>query len=113
MTAIRRTPATNSGFSGAAPLFPLVAGLEKIDSDLVAIDPGKFASAIGKPRRRQQQKEFLQVQSLDRALDCQLGPGLGNVFHDAIAAPRAVDAHHVRVKSALERDTLTSASLCH
>src|ERR1700734_3775754 len=109
MTTVRRVRATDSGFSRASPLLLLVAGLEKINADLVAIHPCEFAPAIGKTRRRQQQKEFLQMQSFDRALDRQLGAGLGNVFHGAVAAPRAVDAHHLRGKSPLKRDALTPA----
>src|SRR5260370_41005030 len=57
------------GLRRTAPRCPflLVAGLKKIDADLVAIDPGQFAAAIGEASGRQQQEEFLEMQSLDRA----------------------------------------------
>src|SRR6185437_4352372 len=66
-----------------AELLLFIARLEKNDPDLVAVDPGKLAAAIGEAGRRQQQEKFLQVQTLDRSLDGELGAGLGDIFHDA------------------------------
>src|ERR1700689_1283534 len=88
-----------SGFRGlrrTTPrrLFLLVAGFKEIDADLVAVDPGQFATAIGETRGGQQQEEFLEMQSIDGAFDREFGAGLRNVFHRAIAPPGAVDAHH-------------------
>src|SRR2546423_4531467 len=87
-----------------AGLLLLVALLEEIDADLVAIDPGQLTAAVGEAGGRQQQEEFLQMQTLDGAFDGQLGPGLGDVFHDTFAPPGTIDAHHVRRITALECD---------
>ena len=113
MTAVRR-PRRVQASAGGAPrgLLLLVALLEEIDADLIAIDPGQFAAAIGQSGGRQQQEEFLQMQPLDRAFHRELCAGLGNVFHDAVAAPGAVDAHHVRGDAAFERDALALAPFC-
>src|ERR1700682_1909974 len=87
-------------------LFFLVAGFEEIDADLIAIDPGQFAAAVGEAGGRQQQEEFLEMQPLDRAFDGEFRADLRDVFHDALAPPGAVDAHHMRADAALERDAL-------
>src|ERR1700730_634805 len=108
MTILRRLL---DHFRRRAPALPFlfVAWLEEIDPDLVAIDPGWRAAAIGKSGRRQQQEEFLQMQPFDRAFDGKLRAGFGDVFHDAIAPPGAVDAHHVRGYPALEGDAFALA----
>src|ERR1700744_6245973 len=90
--------------------------LQEGHADLVAIDPGQLAAAVGQPGRRQQQEELLQMEALDRALDGELGAGLGHVLHGAIAAPGAVDAHHMCRYSALEGDAVALAPFgcaCH
>src|SRR3954469_17050700 len=112
MTAVRRPPwASDLGVFRPAPgrLLFLVALLQEVDPDLIAIDPGQLAAPIGQPRGRQQQEEFLQMQALDRAFDRQLGAGLGNVFHYAVTPPGAVDSHHMRRKAALEYDSISPA----
>src|SRR5947209_20409705 len=109
MTAVRRP--LRPGRDAAPRGLLLVALPEEIDADLVAIDPGQLATAIGKARRRQQQEEFLQMQALDGTFDRQLGTGLGNVFHGAIAPPGAVDGHHVSRDAPLEYDPLPPAPL--
>src|ERR1700748_1039691 len=114
MTAVRRPYSRVR--AGAPRLFLLVALLEEGHADLVAIDPGELAAAVGKAGRRQQQEELLQVKPLDGSLDGELGAGLGNVLHCAIAAPGAVDAHHMRRNPALEGDAIALAPLgraCH
>src|SRR5690242_15483354 len=83
--------------------------LEKTDADLFALNPGELAPAIGKASRRQQQEEFLQVQTFDRPLDRKFCAGLGDVLHHAVAPPSAVDSHHVRVDAALEGDAVALA----
>src|SRR5215470_13824193 len=110
MTAMRRGPRSGLG-RGAAGGLPLVALPQEVDADLVAIDPGELAAAIGKAGRRQQQEEFLQVQALDGTLDRQLGAGFGDVLHGAVAPPGAVDGHHVSRNAPLEYDPLAPASL--
>src|SRR3981081_2137608 len=97
------------GVGALGLLFLLVGLLEEIDTDLVAIDPGQFAAAIGKSGRRQQQEEFLQMQTLDGTIDRQLGAGLGDVLHHTVAPPGAIDAHHVRGKTALKCDAIALA----
>src|SRR5215813_12230159 len=96
MTAVRRRANGKSGLGSRAPLFLLVAMLEESHADLIAIDPGELAAAVGEAGRRQQQEEFLQVKALDRDLDGELGAHLRDVFHHAITAPSAVDSHHMR-----------------
>ena len=51
------------------------------------------------------------MQPFNRALDGQLGAGLGDVFHGAFAPPGAVDAHHMRGEAALEHHPLALAPL--
>src|SRR5712671_1665292 len=94
-------------------LFLLVALLEEIDTDLIAVDPGQLAAAVGQAGRRQQQEEFLQMQALDGSFNRELGASLGNVFHRAFAPPGSVDAHHMRSEAALECDALAPAPFCH
>src|SRR3954468_2255251 len=115
MTELRRGALTGSDFlrrlAGAASHpFLLHGSLDEVDADLVAIDPRQFATAVGKAGGRQQQEKFFQVEPLHRAFDDELGAGFRNVFHGAIAAPGAVDAHHVRIEAALEGNALAFAA---
>src|SRR5258708_23931497 len=114
MTAVRRRAIQDSGFRGLlgtalARFLLLVALFEEIDADLIAVDPGELAAAVRKTRGRQQQEEFLEVQTLDRALHRELGAGLGDVFHHTIGSPGTVDTHHVRREPAFECDAVTLA----
>src|ERR1700742_2835072 len=113
MTVVR-PGISGSGFRrcALAALLLLVGQLEEGDADLVAVDPGQFAAAIGEAGGRQQQEEFLQMEPLDRSLDRELRTALRDVFHLALAPPGAVDAHHVRGNAALEGDALALATLC-
>ena len=77
--------ALDQASAGGALVVLLLAGLQEGDADLVAIDPGELAAPVGEAGGRQQQEEFLQVQALDRALDRQLGAGLGDVLDGAVA----------------------------
>src|SRR5664279_2142445 len=43
-------------------LFLLVGGSQEIDADLIAVDPGQLAAAVGQAGRRQQQEKFLEMQ---------------------------------------------------
>src|SRR5215475_5177326 len=115
MTFVRRVLQSNSGRCGPC-LFPLVALFEEVDADLVAIDPSQLAAPVGQSGGRQQQKKFLEVQALDRALDGELGAGLGDVLHRALAPPGPVDSHHMGRYPALEDDAIAFASFgarCH
>src|ERR1700756_2651705 len=107
MTAVRRHGV--SGFGVVARLFLLLARSQEGYSHLVAIDPGQLAPAVGKPGRRQQQEKLLQVKSLDRAIDSEFSAALGDVLQDAVAAPGAVDTHHMRGNPALEDDAIALA----
>src|SRR4029078_8524796 len=93
------------------PFFP-VAGLEEIDADLVAIDPGQLAAAIGKAGGGQQQEELLELQALDGTFDAELRAGFRDVFHHALSAPSAVDTHHMRGDATFEYDALAFALFC-
>src|SRR5882757_188981 len=115
MTTVRRQrprKSSNVGSLRAASgrLLLLVALFQKIDADLVAIDPCQLAAAIGQSCGRQQQEKFFQMQAFDRTLDSELGAGLGHIFHGAVAPPGAVDAHHVRGYAALKCVTIAPAS---
>src|SRR5438270_13686701 len=90
----------------------VLGGLDEVDAYRVAIDPGELAAPISQPGRRQQQEEFLQVQPFHRTIDGELGAGLRNIFHGAVAAPGAVDSHHMRVDAAFEGDSLALAAFC-
>ena len=59
--------------SVARPLL-LFAGLEEVDADLVAIDPGELAAAVGQSRRRQQQEEFLRCKPSTEPSTVSLAP---------------------------------------
>ena len=79
MTAVRR-PISRVGRLRAAlgrrRLLLLVALLEEIDADLVAIDPGQLAAAIGKAGGGQQQEELLELKPFDGTFDAELRAGL-------------------------------------
>src|SRR5262245_48175205 len=111
MTFVRRVLHSGSNECGTCGFLLLVALLEEIDADLVSVHPGQFAAPIGEPRRRQQEKKFLQVQTFDRALDGELGSDLGDVLHDAVAPPGPVDPHHLGRYPALEYDAIAFVSL--
>src|ERR1700738_4982705 len=115
MSVVRPGLARSDFRVGAAPcaLLFLVALLQEIDADLVAVDPTELAAAVGEAGGRQQQEEFLQVQALDGAVDREFGAGLRNVFHRAFTPPGAVDAHHMRGDPTLECDALALAPFCH
>src|SRR3954447_9815602 len=91
----------------------LLGGLDEIYADRVAIDPGQLAAPVRQASGREQQEKLFQGEPLDRAFDGELGAGLRNVFHGAIAAPGAVDAHHVRLEAALEGNALAFAAFCN
>src|SRR5262249_7248373 len=97
---------------GAARHFLLlVALLEESHADLVAIDPGKLAAAVGQTGGGPEKGEFPQMKSLDGTLHGELGAGLGAVLHGAVAPPSAVDPHHVSGDPAFEGDTFALAPL--
>src|SRR3954463_10240235 len=101
MTLVRRVLPLRPDGCGTR-LFLLVAELEKVDADLVAIDPGELAASVRKSGGRQQQKKLLQMQAFDRAVDGQFGAAVGDVLHGAVAPPGAVDTHHLGRDPALE-----------
>src|SRR4051812_31586615 len=108
MTLVRRVLPLRPDGCGTR-LFLLVAELEKVDADLVAIDPGELAAPVREPGGRQQQKKFLQMQAFDRAVDGQLGAAVGDVLHGAVAPPGAVDTHHLGRDPALENNPAVAA----
>src|ERR1700682_3504554 len=64
--------------------------LEETDPDLVAVEPDALAAAMRAPGLRQHQEELLHVDPVDRAVDGQLGAGVGNVPDAAITLPGSV-----------------------
>src|SRR6516162_9352615 len=56
--------------------FGLLFGREKLDADFIAGNAYQLAAPISEPGRGKQQKEFLEVQSFERAFDTQSCPGL-------------------------------------
>src|SRR3954464_13605605 len=108
MTLVRRVLPLRPDGCGTR-LFLLVAELEKVDADLVAIDPGELAASVRKSGGRQQQKKLLQMQSSHRAVDGQLGAAVGDVLHGALAAAGTVDTHHLGRDPALENNPAVAA----
>jgi hypothetical protein len=53
------------------------------------------------------------MEPLDRAFDSQFGAEFRDVFHDAIAAPGTVNAHHVRVDATFEGNALAFSPFCN
>src|SRR5258708_13143354 len=82
----------------AAPLL-LVLALEELDVNFGAVDANQFASAIGEAGRRQQQKELLEIESFDGAVDGQYGIVVRNGVEQAVAAPRSINTHHANAIS--------------
>src|SRR5450631_2413495 len=93
-----RSGAAYSGTQGflieraAGPLFLFLA-LEERDVDLGAVDADKLASAIGQAGRRQQQKELLEIEALNGALNGQDRVVVRDGHEQTVAAPGAVNAH--------------------
>src|SRR5258708_1947052 len=85
----------------AAPLL-LVLALEELDVNFGAVDANQFASAIGEAGRRQQQKELLEIESFDGAVDGQYGIVVRNGVEQAVAAPRSINTHDTDAISATE-----------
>jgi hypothetical protein len=72
--------------SGRLALF-LLAGLEEIDPDFLAIDPSEFAATIGQAGRREQQEKFLERKSHNGSFDGHFGAGFGDIQHAAGTTP--------------------------
>src|ERR1700749_1994013 len=53
------------------------------------------------------------MKAFDGAFDGQLGAGLGDVLHGAVAPPGAVDPHHEGGNAALEGDAFAFAPFHH
>jgi hypothetical protein len=79
---------------------------QEFDPDFVSGYSDEPASPIGKTSRRQQEKEFPQVQPLNGIFNLQPGAGLRHVPHHAISAPCPVDSHDENINTALEIDAL-------
>src|SRR5260370_25637966 len=97
----------------ARPLFPVLS-LQEMDVNFRAVDTNKFASAIGQAGRRQQQKELLEIEALNGALDGKYGVGVGYGVEETVPTPRSVNAHDADAISAAERHAFGSfVVLCH
>src|SRR5580704_16747451 len=72
---------------------PGLPGLEELDFHLGPVDADKFAAAIGKAGRRQEQKELLEIETLDGTFHGQHGVIVRDGIEKAIATPGSVDAH--------------------
>ena len=58
----------NFGDLFASSLFAIAAHHYKIDTDLIAIDPCQFATAVGQTAGRKHQKKFLEMEPFDAVL---------------------------------------------
>jgi hypothetical protein len=102
---VPETVAGMSGFGVSRPSGFLLGALsQKCRADLLAIDPGQLAATERQSCGRQQQEEFLEIDTLDRTLDDKACARLGHVHDAATAAPCAVNGHEPDRETALERD---------
>jgi len=107
----KRDFANDAGFARATLLrmgrllFPAL-GLEELDVHVAAVDANEFAAAVGKAGGRQQQKKFLEVEALDRALEREQGIRIRDGLEHAITAPGSVDAHDADVIASAERHAI-------
>src|ERR1700722_9787514 len=79
---------------------------QEFNADLLAGHAHQAATAVRQTRRRQQQKEFLEVQSFEGSLDAQPRAALRHVEHHAVPAPGSIYSHDENRDAALEIDTL-------
>src|SRR5262245_65212986 len=96
--SIRRADLNGSGHHGvlggrAAMAFLGVLALEERDVHFGAVDAHQLAATVSESGRRQQQEEFLEVQSLDGTFYRERGVGVGNSIEHAITPPGSVDSH--------------------
>src|SRR6201999_3748361 len=84
---------------------------KKADAELIAVDPGQLAAAKRLAGRRKNQEEFLEVDSLDRVGDRELGSSDSGIQHHARLAPGAVDRNHLNINTAGKFDAIILASL--
>jgi hypothetical protein len=80
---------------------------------LISVHPGQLAAAVGQPGRGKQQEQFLQVEPFDRVIDRQLSAAIRDIFHHAVAAPGAIDGHHLRSMAPIKYDPMVFSLLCH
>ena len=100
----------SSGLCDAPCRLLLVAGLRKLTPIWSPLTQASSQRRYARPVDDSSRKNSLQMQALDRAFDGQLGAGLRDVFHGALAPPGAVDAHHVR--AGMPRSNMTRCCPC-
>jgi hypothetical protein len=93
--------------------FWLLLPVQKKNTNPVSLEPGQFAPTVRKPGGGQQKKKLLQLQALNRPLDHELGAAFGDVLHDAVTPPSAVDAHHLRLMAAFKHNPMICSLVCH
>jgi hypothetical protein len=73
-------------------LFPDL-GLQELGIHIGSINANEFATSIYEARRRQEQKESLEIETLDGTFEGKQGGGVRYGLKQAIAMPRHVDGH--------------------
>jgi hypothetical protein len=96
---------------GSCRFLWLQPGFEETDPELVAVDPGQFATAKRPTGRRKNQEEFLEADAFDRVGDRQFGAACSNIEHHAALAPGAVDRNHLNVDTMGKFDAIALSSL--
>jgi hypothetical protein len=71
-------------------LFPRLT-LQELDIHFGAVDADQLTAAIGETGGRQEQKELLEVEALDRTVNRQHRIVVGNGVEKTLAAPGAID----------------------
>jgi len=116
-SVIRSTSLISDSLSGELSFqrtFPTLVLRQKLDADLIAGHPHHSTAAKRETRRRQQQKEFLDIQSFEGSFDAQSRARLRYVDHDAVTAPASINSHDVNADAAVKIDALAfSVSIRH
>jgi hypothetical protein len=80
--------------------------LQELDIHIGSVDANEFATTIGKTRGRQEQKELLEIEALDRAVHRQHGVIIRYGLEQTIATPRSVDSHDANIIASAERHAI-------
>lgn len=80
-----------------------------------AVNPDEFAAAKCGPDRRKDQKKFLRLKDVRRAVNFELGSRRGNVPQQALSAPCPIDGHYVHRATEMFKSNTIGFSIftCH